>query len=178
MVDRECVRRAQTGDREAVVALLRELETPVYRTAYYILSNEHDAMDAAQEALLRIYRKIGTFRGDADIRTWAQRIAVNTAIDATRRRKSVLSLNEEQINGGSPVERSGVHTDVREAIRRLPEPQRSIILLRHIQDFSYQEIADTMEMPVNTVKSHLFRARKKLMEWLSDYREGGISHEV
>ncbi|PTM59533.1 RNA polymerase sigma factor [Desmospora activa] len=178
MVDRECVRRAQAGDREAVVALLRELETPIYRTAYYTLGHEQDAMDAAQEALLRIYRKLNTFRGDADIRTWAQRIAVNTAIDAARRRKDVLSLQEDRINGGSPVERSAIYTDVREAIRRLPEPQRSVVLLRHIQDFSYQEIADTLELPVNTVKSHLFRGRKKLMEWLSDYREGGVSHEV
>ncbi|MDR6225084.1 RNA polymerase sigma-70 factor (ECF subfamily) [Desmospora profundinema] len=174
MVDRECVQRAQTGDRKAVVMLLRELEAPVYRTAYYTLGHEQDAMDAAQEALLRIYRKLGTFRGDADIRTWAQRIAVNAAIDHARSKKDVLPFKEEAAGGSNPVERSGIHSDVREAIQRLPEPQRSVVLLRHLHDFSYQEIASTLEIPVNTVKSHLFRGRKKLMEWLSDYREGGV----
>lgn len=174
MIDRECIRRAQTGDRDAVVALLRELEAPVYRTAYYILGHEQDAMDAAQEALLRIYRKLGTFRGEAQIRTWAQRIAVNTAIDHTRRKKDAVPLREEVVGGANPVEQSGVYTDIREAIQQLPEPQRSVVVLRHLHDYSYQEIASVLEMPVNTVKSHLFRGRKQLMKRLSDYREGGV----
>lgn len=74
----------------------------------------------------------------------------------------------------SPVEWAGVSHDVKCAIHRLPEPQRRVVILRYLQDFTYEEIAETTQLPLNTVKSHLFRGRKKLQKWLADYREGGV----
>ncbi|SMO50781.1 RNA polymerase sigma factor [Melghirimyces algeriensis] len=178
MVQGEWVQLAQKGDREALVHLLRELEGPVYRTACYMMGNQHDAMDVAQEALLRIYRNLPGFRYEARVETWAQRIAVRTAIDYLRKRKRTVPLKEEvdadRCRLGNSVERTGISFDVQEAIHRLPEPQRTAVILRYLHDFTYEEIAETMEIPLNTVKSHLFRARKKLQSWLADYQEGGV----
>ncbi|PTX64831.1 RNA polymerase sigma-70 factor (ECF subfamily) [Melghirimyces profundicolus] len=178
MIDGDEVRRAREGDREALVRLLRKLEGPVYRTARYMLGDEQDAMDAAQEALVRIYRNLSGYRMEAKVETWAQRIALRTSIDFLRKRKPTLPLEEgwepHRVGKGSPVEWSGVAFDVQEAILRLPEPQRTAVILRYQQDFTYEEVAETMEMPLNTVKSHLFRGRKKLQSWLADYQEGGV----
>ncbi len=178
LADGDRIRLAREGDREALVRLLRELEGPVYRTAFYMLGNEHDALDAAQEALLSIYRNLPGYRFEAKVETWAQRIAVHTSIDLMRKRKKTLPFDESWDSGGirrgSPVEWSGVSHDIREAIRRLPELQRTAVVLRYLHDFTYQEIAETMEMPLNTVRSHLYRGRKKLRLWLSDYQKGGV----
>jgi len=70
--------------------------------------------------------------------------------------------------------RPGVAMDLQQALRKLPPPQQTAIVLRYVHDFSYEEIAEAMDVPLNTVKSHLFRARKKLQEWLSEYQEGGV----
>ncbi|OYD07636.1 RNA polymerase subunit sigma [Paludifilum halophilum] len=179
MIEESWVRRAQEGDRKALIRLLRKVEAPVYRTAYYILGDEQDAKDASQDALLRIYRRFSTFRGDSKVETWAQRIAIRAAIDLTRKRTRTLPLAEEagaklDRGLGSSVERSGIASDIRQAIRRLPESQRTAVILRYLQDYTYDEIAEAMDLPLNTVKSHLFRGRKKLREWLADYKEGGV----
>ena len=80
MVEPEWVKRAQAGDREACIRLLREVEAAVYRTAYYLLGNEHDALDATQEALLRIYNRLSSYKGKSRFETWAQRIVANICI--------------------------------------------------------------------------------------------------
>ncbi|MCS1350431.1 RNA polymerase sigma factor [Mechercharimyces sp. CAU 1602] len=175
------VERAQ-GDRAALIQLLRDLETPLYQTAFYLMGNEHDARDATQEALLRIYKNIHTFKGESKLETWAQRIVSNICMDTFRRRKKSVPLLEEvepvDARAWMEMERTDVTQDLQAAINRLPDPQRVIVVLRHVQDYSYQEIANTLDLPLNTVKSHLFRARNQLKEWLSNYNEGGGKHEV
>jgi RNA polymerase sigma-70 factor (ECF subfamily) len=74
------------------------------------------------------------------------------------------------------VDRGAFITDLRQAMDRLPEPQRIVLLYRYVQEYNYQEIAEAMNLPLNTVKSHLFRARKQLQEWLEEYQEGGRRH--
>ncbi|GGE14402.1 RNA polymerase subunit sigma-24 [Marinithermofilum abyssi] len=178
MVDADCVRQAQQGDRTAIVRLLREVENSVYKTAYYMLGNEHDALDCTQEALLRIYHRIASFKGESRFETWVQRIVTNICIDHRRRSKKTLPL-EEEIGSSDPasrhkVEWSGVASDLRSAIKRLPEHQRTAVVLRYVHGYRYDEIAESMNLPLNTVKSHLFRGRKNLQAWLVDYQEGGV----
>ena len=179
MVEAEWVRKAQDGDPEACIRLLREVEAAVYRTAYYLLGNEHDALDATQEALLRIYKRLTSYKGHSRFETWAQRIVTNICIDHFRKKKREFPFPEEitpaDLRAGTAVERAGMMTDLQQAIRRLPPPQRTAVVLRYVQDFSYEEIAEAMDIPLNTVKSHLFRARKKLKEWLPEYQEGGVA---
>ncbi|GAA0135984.1 sigma-70 family RNA polymerase sigma factor [Paenibacillus sp. YSY-4.3] len=181
MVEQELIRAAQTGDRDALITLLREIENQVYRTAYYILNDEQDAHDAAQEALIRIYTKIDTYEEKAQFKTWVQRIVTNICIDKFRRKKPTVSIEEHEIvfEGKDNVERevmSGyIAQDIREAIDQLPEHHRSVVVLRYLQDFSYNEIAESMNLPLNTVKSYLFRARQQLQHLLQDYQKGGVS---
>ncbi|WP_091836803.1 sigma-70 family RNA polymerase sigma factor [Marininema halotolerans] len=179
VVEAGWVEDARRGNRVALARLLKEVEGPVYRTAYYMLGNEQDALDASQEALLRIYRKLSSFRGEARFETWAQRIAIHAAIDISRKRKQTLPYKDEIEPSGSSginstVERRGTAADVHTAINRLQEAERTAVVLRYLQDYTYDQIAEAMEMPVGTVKSHLFRGRKKLKGWLADYKEGGV----
>lgn len=180
MVEQELIRSAQSGDRDAMIQLLREIETHVYRTAYYILGNEQDAMDAAQEALIRVYTKIQSFEEKAQFKTWVQRIVTNICIDKFRRNKPTVSIDEHAMNftADHSVEEEVVATyvsqDIREAINKLSDHYRAVIVLRYLQDFSYNEISDSLGLPLNTVKSYLFRARQQLQSLLQDYQKGGV----
>ena len=181
VVEQDLIRAAQSGDRDALVSLLRDIETHVYRTAYYILGNEQDAMDASQEALLRIYTKINSYEQKALFKTWVQRIVTNICIDKFRRAKPTVSIEEHNMVFSSKA--SGVEDevlsayvaqDIREAIEQLPDHHKAVVVLRYLQDFSYNEIADSLNLPLNTVKSYLYRARQQLQTMLQEYQKGGV----
>ncbi|MDF2722705.1 MAG: DNA-directed polymerase subunit sigma [Paenibacillus sp.] len=180
MVAQQLIEAAQSGDRDALITLLRDIETDVYRTAFYMLKNEQDAKDAAQEALIRIYTKINTYEVKAQFKTWVQRIVTNICIDKFRRTKATVSIEEHNMvfSASSNVEdliMSGIAAkDIQEAIALLPEHHRTVVVLRYLQDFSYNEIADSLDLPLNTVKSYLYRARQQLQSLLQDYQKGGV----
>ena len=180
MIEKELISAAQSGDRDALVTLLRSIESHVYRTAFYIVGNEQDAMDASQEALLRIYTKINSYEQKASFKTWVQRIVSNVCIDKFRRAKPTVSIDEHNMifEAGNDVEdevlASYAAKEIREAIDKLPDHHRTVVVLRYMQDFSYNEIADSLDLPLNTVKSYLFRARQQLQSLLKDYQKGGV----
>ncbi|MHA6483696.1 RNA polymerase sigma factor [Paenibacillus sp. strain BS8-2] len=180
MVEPGLIKAAQSGDRDALITLLREIENHVYRTAYYILNNEQDAMDASQEALIRIYTKIGSYEEKAQFKTWIQRIVTNICIDKFRRNKPTISIDEHELvfrekqNVEEEVLSAYALKDIQSAIEQLPENHRSVVVLRYLQDFSYNEIAESLDLPLNTVKSYLFRARQQLQNLLHDYQKGGV----
>jgi RNA polymerase sigma-70 factor (ECF subfamily) len=181
VVEPELIRAAQSGDRDALITLLREIEQHVYRTAYYILNNEQDALDAAQEALIRIYTKINSYEEKAQFKTWVQRIVTNICIDKFRRTKPSVSIDEHEMvfQDKQDVEHEVMSTyvarDIQDAINKLPEHHRTVIVLRYLQDLSYNEIADCLDLPLNTVKSYLFRARQQLQNLLQEYQKGGVT---
>jgi RNA polymerase sigma factor (sigma-70 family) len=180
VVEPALIKAAQAGDQEALVALLRDIEKHVYRTAYYLLNNEQDALDASQDALIRIYTKINSYEEKAQFRTWVQRIVTNICIDRFRRKKPSVSMDEHDMvfHAGDNVEAEVLSAyaseDIREAIGKLPEHHRTVVVLRYLQDFSYNEIADSLDLPLNTVKSYLFRARQQLQTLLHEYQKGGV----
>ena len=180
MVAPELIKAAQAGDQEALVTLLRAVEHHVYRTAYYILGSEQDALDASQEALLRIYSKIGTYEEKAQFKTWVQRIVTNICIDKCRKKRPGVSIDDSELVlvASDRVEDEAlagfVADEIRQAIARLPEHHRTVVVLRYLEDFSYNEIAEALNLPLNTVKSYLFRARRQLQAMLQDYRKGGV----
>lgn len=180
MVAPELIQAAQTGDRDAIITLLREIETHVYRTAYYVLGNQEDAMDASQEAMIRIYTKIHTYEEKAQFKTWVQRIVTNICIDKFRKKKPSVSIDEHEMvfeaaeNVEKEVMAAYVAEDIQEAINKLPDHHRSVVVLRYLQQFSYNEIAESLDLPINTVKSYLFRARKQLQNYLQEYQKGGV----
>ncbi|MEX2461777.1 MAG: sigma-70 family RNA polymerase sigma factor [Paenibacillaceae bacterium] len=180
MIAPELVRAAQSGERDALITLLREIEPHVYKTAYYMLNNEQDALDVSQEVLIRIYTKIHSYEEKAQFKTWVQRIVTNICIDKFRKAKPTISVDEHEMifSSETNVEKEVISTyiaqDIHEAIEKLPEHHRTVVILRYVDDFSYNEIAESLDLPINTVKSYLFRARKQLQILLQEYQKGGV----
>ncbi len=179
MIDADLIQAAKRGGREAIVQLLQEIETPLYRTAYYLIGNEQDALDITQDALLRIYSNIANYREEAQFKTWAQRIVTNLCIDRFRKKRETISIEDQEltlkstINIEEEVLTSNLAEEIQHAINKLPDHFRTVVVMRYIQDFSYNEISESLDIPLNTVKSHLFRARKILQGLLQEY-QGGV----
>ena len=173
-LDRILLKKAQNGDIEAVEKLLRRYERYVFNTALGFFKNAYDASDAAQEAMIKIYRKLGDFRGDASFRSWIFRITINVCKDILRKAKDVLPMDEEmlvsaQVDSMTPEQALTEKLDrkrVTDAIMQLEEDFRNVIILRELNDQTYEEIARQLGLSEGTVKSRLFRARNKLKELL------------
>lgn len=176
MNQQELIILAKAGDKEALINLLKSIESSVYKTALYFMGNEHDAKDATQEALIKIYTKLDTFQEKAKFNTWVQRITTNVCMDKFRKDKNVISIEGSELtvlgslNIEKEVESKILLEEVTNYIQNLPNKIRAVIILRYMHEFSYQEIADSLDLPLNTVKSYLFRGRDML---LKEYQQRG-----
>lgn len=177
--ERTLVIRAKSGDREAFSRLIRQYIRRVYRAAYAILRNRDDAEDIAQETFVRAYQGIGRFDADRPLFPWLYRIARNLCLNRIERvdkREARLPDWDYLPDDARGPEDSAVRSEelrrVRTALSRLPDRQREIIQLSHFQDCSYREIADILEIPVGTVMSRLYHARRKLGEMLTTDEDG------
>ncbi len=186
--EKALIERCKRGDLAAFNDLVRKYEKQVYNFAYRLTGNYDDANDVAQDAFLRVFNAIGSFRGDASFSTWLFRITTNVFLDERKRAKAhpqasldeYLELGESsvtrQIEDPSPTPEAVLEESERaqllsNAVRDLPEYQRAMVTLYHGQQKSYEEIAEIMDLPIGTVKSRLNRARLALKEKLSGLRE-------
>ena len=174
--DADLVRQTLCGNTSAYNGLVMRYQRQVYNLAYRMLGNAEDAGDLVQETFLRAYGALASFRQDASFLTWLYKIASNLCIDQLRSRKarSALSLDVELEEGREPAAdsrncspeelaiRDSVQDVVQRAISNLPEKYRVVVVMRHLQDMSVEEIANVLDMPTGTVKTHLFRAREML----------------
>ena len=174
--DLELVRRAQRNERGAFDLLVLKYQHKVIKLVARLLRDPTEAEDVAQEAFVKAYRALGSFRGDSAFYTWLYRIAVNTARNAiaSRQRRPLdyeAELSEgEQLNLASRLrdddtpEATALSEEIRvtvnQAIESLPEDLRTAIVLREVEGLSYEEIAAAMDCPVGTVRSRIFRARE------------------
>lgn len=174
-------RRRSTDERPVLDRALEELidehSDAVFRVAYGILHDRGLAEDVVQETMIRAWRSLDSFRGDASTRTWVLRIAHNTSISALRRRRDQAIAPEdlpERRETVDPSDRAdglvGLAA-VRSALDQLDETSRSIVVLREVEGLSYQEIADALDVPVPTVKTRLLRARRALQAALQRTEE-------
>ena len=178
------LRRAQSDDMDAFEAIVCAHEKTVYNLALRALGNPEDAEDAAQEVFLKAYTSLKSFRGESKISVWLYRITNNVCIDLLRKRKDVVSLSTEDADGEAAefeiadtgfdpaaiAERNDLKARLGEAVQLLPQEQREAFLLRVVAEQSYEEISATLGVDLGTVKSRIYRARKKLCALLS---EGG-----
>ena len=176
------LQRAQKDDMDAFEAIVRAHEKTVYNLALRALGNPEDAEDAAQEVFLKAYTSLKSFRGESKISVWLYRITNNVCIDLLRKRKDAMSLSAEDAEGAETeleiadekfnpaviAERNDLKARLGEAVLYLPQEQREAFLLRVVAEQSYEEIAATLCVDLGTVKSRIFRARKKLCALLSD----------
>ena len=186
------IRRVQHGDTEAFSVLVAAYEKNVFNVALQLTGNREDAQDMAQEAFLKAYNSLPSFRGDSKFSSWLYRIVSNVCLDFKRRqsRRPSSSLTVEDDEGEtlqldiadesqSPealLERKLTREAVRRGLASLPDEQRQILLLREIQGLSYEEIAEAMDLEPGTVKSRIFRARKKLCAFL--LQDGNIPDSI
>jgi RNA polymerase sigma-70 factor (ECF subfamily) len=189
--DLSLVRRVQRGDRGAFDALVLKYQHKVVKLVMRYVRNPAEAEDIAQEAFIKAYRALPQFRGDSAFYTWLYRIAINTAKNAlVSRDRSPVGYDLDLQNPQEPYDMHGrlkdsetpeglvltdeIRTIVNTAIEALPEDLRTAIVLRELDGLSYEEIAATMECPVGTVRSRIFRAREAIDRRLREVFEGGL----
>jgi RNA polymerase sigma-70 factor (ECF subfamily) len=177
-VDQRLVVKVQKGDKTAFDVLVLKYQHKVIKVIMRYVRDPSEAMDVAQEAFLKAYRAMPRFRGDSAFYTWLYRIAINTAknhLVAARRRPLDYDLDPQDpdqydmqgrlSDGDTPeglVLSEEIKDTVNRAIQNLPEDLRTAIILREVEGMSYEEIAQTMECPVGTVRSRIFRAREAI----------------
>ena len=181
--EHDLIERAGRGDADAFEQLLSAQEGRMYAVALRMCGNREDAQDCMQEAMIRIYRAISSFKGQSSFSTWVYRVTMNSCLDELRRRKArtATSLDAMVENGFAPTDESDTperHTLQAEqrrllekTIAELPEDMRAAIVLRDIQGCSYDEIAQVLETNVGTIKSRISRGRERLRGILSQQPE-------
>jgi RNA polymerase sigma-70 factor (ECF subfamily) len=169
----ETVRRAQHGDRDALAEIVAGQQRYVYSIAMSLMRDPEEAADLTQDAFVRLMRSIGTYRGQTKFTTWLYRLVVNLGVDRLRRRgRPTMSLDEhsgiaDAVEDAAAdtiraAERREEATVVRAAIAALPDSQRLALTLHYFDDMRYEEIAEVMGLPLNTVKSHIRRGKERL----------------
>ena len=182
----ELVKRAKKGDLAAYDDLVRRYQERIYATIYHMTSNHEDANDLAQEAFIKAFQALRSFKGGSSFYTWVYRIAVNKTINFLKQRKqrTLMSLDDLDFNAEhdpdlvalisdkTPRREAGLaelQEKLNAAMQKLSEPHRLVVTLHDVQGLSHEEIAEIMDCNVGTVRSRLFYARQQLQAYLSDY---------
>ncbi|GIL04627.1 RNA polymerase sigma factor RpoE [Betaproteobacteria bacterium PRO7] len=178
-IDRQLVERVQRGDKRAFELLVAKYQRKIFRLLSRLIRDPGEIEDVAQEAFIKAYRALPNFRGDSAFYTWLYRIAINTAknhLVAQGRRAPTSTETEvedaERMDDADQLRdvntpdsmllSKQVGEAVNRAIDRLPEDLRTAIVLREIEGLSYEEIAESMNCPIGTVRSRIFRAREAI----------------
>lgn len=184
--EREWVAQALDGDNKAFGKLVERYQKKVYGLAFGILRSREDAWDVAQEAFVKAYKNLGSYEGSAAFYTWLYRIAYNLSLDTLRskaRRDTVELDDETREAAGDELARPEHPSDtlarrelaevVTQAMSKLTEKHRAIIVLREIEGLSYEEMADVLQISKGTVMSRLFHARRNLAALVQPYLDEG-----
>ena len=180
------VRRARHGDLSAYDELVRRYQERIYATVYHMTANHEDANDLAQEAFIKGFQALKSFKGGSSFYTWLYRIAVNKTINFLKQRKNraQLSLDDLDFNAEHDPDLVALISDktprreinlaelqekLNVAMQKLSEPHRLVVTLHDVQGLSHEEIAEIMDCNIGTVRSRLFYARQQLQAYLSDY---------
>ena len=186
------VKKAQNKDLAAFEELVQLYQNKVYALCVHLAGNHADAQDLAQEAMIRAYKSLGSFRNEADFGTWVHRITVNIWLNLRRKnsKRVIVSLDDPYVNdSGSEMRREVTDTEgdplreledkefralVRSALGDLSEKHKAVLVLREIEGYSYEEVARMLGCSLGTVKSRLSRARAMMRRRMTDLaREAG-----
>lgn len=176
LTDEQLVELSAGKEPEAFGAIVRRWERKIFALCFGMLGKEDDARDAAQETFISAYKNIAKFRGDAKVSSWLHRIAVNQCLTVKRKEKRrsedlidedahedekvfLAPANLSPINNTEQLERAQL---VRKAVVALPVDLRQVVVMKEFEDMTFQEISETLELPLSTVKSRLYTALKHL----------------
>jgi RNA polymerase sigma-70 factor (ECF subfamily) len=182
----ELVNKARHGDLESYDELVKRYQERIYATIYHMTSNHEDANDLAQEAFIKAFHALKSFKGGSSFYTWVYRIAVNKTINFLKQRKNKaqMSLDDLDFNAEHDPDLVALISDktprrevnlaelqekLNGAMQKLSEPHRLVVTLHDVQGLSHEEIAKIMNCNIGTVRSRLFYARQQLQAYLSDY---------
>lgn len=179
--------RSRGGETQAFDVLITRHRERVYMVAYHILRNSDEALDIVQDTFVRGWHNLAKFDGSASLASWLCRIATNAAIDVVRRRSAHPQTEFEAVpmaidaashttparpeTPGASLDRAEMRRRFEQALAKLSPEHRAVIVLKEIEDLSYQEIADSMGCSIGTVMSRLFYARKNLQQHLREFYE-------
>ncbi|HEX2993197.1 MAG TPA: sigma-70 family RNA polymerase sigma factor [Anaerolineales bacterium] len=181
--EQDLIQRARKGDQEAFAALVTEHQLYIYNLALRVLKNEEEALDIAQETFVRAWTALPNFRGQSQFRTWLYRITTNLCYNRLPGlRRSLSDLGDDVIpeipetdiafdNPARGFESREIRSHLHRAIDTLDENYRLLVSLRYQNELSYEEIASTLNLPLGTVKTGLFRAKEQLRRALESYQE-------
>ncbi|MEZ8221494.1 RNA polymerase sigma-70 factor, ECF subfamily [Candidatus Fervidibacteria bacterium JGI MDM2 JNZ-1-D12] len=165
----ELLNRCRTGDEEALAQLVQRYRDRIFNLAWQLLGNRDDAEDVAQETFLHAFEHLHEFRGESQIFTWLYRIAVNLCMMRLRQRKFLEPLPEDyepadEIDWQKVGERILLKRRIDKVLVCLPEQLRLVLVLREMHELSYEEISQVLSIPIGTVRSRLFEARKRFAQ--------------
>ncbi len=176
--DARLIQASQQGDQDAFALLVQRHQRRVFNLILGMLHDDDDASDVTQEAFLAAWRGLPSFRSEARFSTWLSRIAYHCGLQQLERRKrehvrqtvmqaeQILAEGENEKGIEETVERDNLQTLVREQLSQLPTKYRVVLILRHLENRTYEEMAQILTLPIGTIKTHLFRARNLLKERL------------
>ena len=176
LTDEQLVQQAVADDPEAFGEIVRRWERKIFALCFGMLGREDEARDAAQEAFIAAYRNLKNFRGDAKVSSWLHRIAVNQCLTTKRRQRSRSEEYIDDDDGAaerifiaaahhspeSKAEKFERMNLIRNAVGALPGDLRQVIVMKEFEEMTFQEISETLELPLSTVKSRLYTALKQL----------------
>jgi len=185
--DDDLVQAARTGDMVAFEELVVRHRDKIYARAYTMMRNEDEAVDLSQEAWVKGWQRLVQFQGESSFTTWMTRIVINLCLDQLRKKKrqraeSIEEMNEESggverqmpvvtVNPTERLERSELRARIDEALGKLSEAHRTVLILHEFEHMEYKNIARTMNCSIGTVMSRLFYARRKMAALLQDLRK-------
>jgi RNA polymerase sigma-70 factor (ECF subfamily) len=176
LTDEQLVDLAVSEDSEAFGEIVKRWERKIFALCFGMLGREDDASDAAQETFIAAYRNLSNFRGEARVSSWLHRIAVNQCLTTKRRKRTRAEefLDDEDGSAENTFVASPAHSPacsteklerlaiVRQAVTALPVDLRQVIVMKEFEDMTFQEISETLDLPLSTVKSRLYTALKQL----------------
>jgi RNA polymerase sigma-70 factor (ECF subfamily) len=179
--DEELVVLCLQGNRDAYAELVKRYERQIYSLAYRLTNNYHDAVELSQEVFLHLYRVLDKFDGDRKFFPWMYRIATNVCYNSLKKKpKESTSLDQvmefvsdDESQPEVTYEKKEIQETVQKAIAELPENYRIPMVLKYLEDQSYQQISEIMDLPVSTIETRLYRGRIMMKKKLKHILERG-----
>lgn len=165
MVDTKKVQRAKKGSKKAFQELMEEEKVKLYKIAYLYTKNEADALEVFQETVYKAYISIKDLKEERYFSTWLSRILINVAIDLVNKKKKVIPMDKEILEGKlAPYQSEENDPDLLDAVMKLEEKYKTVLILRFYKDFTIKQIAETLDCPEGTVKTNIHRGLNILKE--------------